>query len=82
LPECRIVFVSQFGQNFAVQVETRGFQTVYELAIGKSGLAACGVNTHNPKRAIIALLVFPPDIGELQTPLHRFLGCAIEFALG
>jgi len=67
-------------QNLTVQVQTRDFQSVQELAVGNTGRAARGVDADDPQRTILALLVLAADVCELQTAFDSLLGCAVELA--
>src|SRR5581483_1629304 len=81
LAESRFIVQRHFRQNLAIQFQTRRLQTVQELAVAHARLAASRVDAHDPQRTIFALLVLPPDVGEFETALYRFLRGAIQFAL-
>src|SRR5262249_13658552 len=70
------------GQDFAVECDSGGLQTVDELAVRDSVLLARSRNAHNPKRAEVTLLLFPADVGELQPALDGFLRSSVQLALG
>src|ERR1035438_1453654 len=55
LLESGIVFEGDVRQNLAIQVHAGGLQAVQELAVGKAGGAAGGVDAHDPQRTVVAL---------------------------
>src|SRR5208337_2674457 len=67
--------------RLAVQIDSREFQAVDELAIGNAGFPAGRVDTDDPQRAELAFLVLAADVGEFQAALDGLLGRAIELAL-
>jgi hypothetical protein len=55
---------------------------VHELAVRYADGPAGRVDAHNPQSAVIALLVFPANVGELESAFDGFLRRSVQFALG
>ena len=65
-------------QNLAVQLNAGLLQSADELRVtGPVQLARRG-NTHNPQRAVLALLQPPARVRKLQAALNGFLGRLVE----
>src|SRR5215471_12660146 len=82
IAERAFVVQGDLRQDLAIQVHARGLQAVHELAVGNAGCPAGCIDTDDPQRAIVALLVLASDIGELQSALDRFLRRAMQLTLG
>src|SRR6202042_3835843 len=78
--ELRSVSRRSLGQNLAVQFDSRQLQAMNQSAVGKASLAGCRADTHDPQRAVLALLLLAAGIGELERALHRFLRGTVQFA--
>ena len=70
------------GQHLAVERDAGGLQAANQLRVGDAVLARGGVDAHHPEPAEVALLVLAPDVGVLRRGIDRFLGLAIQLALG
>jgi hypothetical protein len=69
-------------QHLAVQVNARLFQTGDEFAVGNVGRPARRVDAGDPQRAEIPLAAAPTDVAVTEGLLDRFLGGAVQPALG
>src|SRR5438270_13946403 len=68
----------QFCQHLAIEFNARLLESVDELAVAHAIQFGGGVDAHDPDRAILALLLLAPGVGELQPALHTLFGAAIE----
>src|SRR4051812_35372428 len=79
LAEARRILQGDVGKHFAVELDAGLLQSVDEVAVGKAVQAGGGADADDPDRAVLALLLFASEVGELHATLHRFLRSLVEF---
>ena len=67
---------------FPVDGDARRLHSAYELRVGEAVFARSRVDPDDPQTAEVALLVLAADERVLACGVHRFLGRAIQLALG
>src|SRR5882724_3520063 len=80
--EGRSVFDGNVGEDFTVEGNTGGFQTMDQLAVGQAVVPCGGANTLNPKLAILAFFDAAVALGIAIGAIGRFLRGLVELALG
>jgi hypothetical protein len=76
------------GELATVELDVGGLEAFDEAAVADAGLAAGGVQTHDPKATHVGLLLLAIDVGVLPGMLDSFfrvaeeLGLAAEIAFG
>ena len=79
--ELGVVIRRRGSQNLAVEFDAGHFQAVHKLAVAETRRTRCRVNTDNPKRPILALLLLAACIGELERALDGFLSGPVQLTL-
>src|SRR5690606_15843054 len=62
----------------AVESDIGGLEAFHEAGVADTGIAAGGVETHDPQRTHVALLLATGDVGMLPSVLDSFLRVAEE----
>ena len=71
----------EIAEDLAVEHDVRGCEAFNESAVGHAGSAASGIESHDPKTAIIGLLLLAIDIRVLPRVLNGFFRVAEELGL-
>src|ERR1700687_1748112 len=79
--KARSIMDGDVGQDLAVELDACHLQTVNELRIAETAELGGGVDAHDPKRTVLALLLLTAGEGEFEAALYGFLGCLIELGL-
>src|ERR1700761_8371632 len=70
------------GENLAVEVDIRLLEAVDELRVADAVDLGGGIDTHDPERAVLTLLLLAAAVGELESALDGFLRCLVELRFG
>ena len=73
-----LVTDGEVGKDLAIERDTGGLQAFDESAVANACVAASGVQTNDPKRAKLALLLATVTIGVLPSVLNGFFRVAEE----
>src|SRR3954466_14148071 len=73
------VLQGDIGEHFAVELDAGFLQSVDEVAVGQAVQTGGGADADDPDGAVLALLLFASEVGELHATLHRFLRSLVEF---
>src|SRR2546425_12227870 len=72
----------EIGQDLAIQFHAALLQAVDELAVTQSVQFGGSSDSHNPQRAVLALLLLASGVGELQPALDGLFGCPGQLSIG